>query len=237
MTASQTVLITGASRGIGLQLATEFLQKGATVVAAVRNPDGASKLTALEHGGRLHLVRLDVADSSTFPGSTDEIKAAGISHLDIVINNAAVNPGLKPFEEIAEKDLLETFQINTVGPFLFTQQLKKAGLIGQPGTIIANISTLLGSIKFAEDGWDAYPLFEYRASKVALNMLTKHMDLALAKDNISVFAISPGYVRTDMNNNSGDITVEESAQGIIKVLESGNDLRGFWNYTGDQVEW
>ena len=66
-----------------MQLATDLLGKGYTVVAAIRNPDGASQLKSLEHGDRLHLVRLDVADSSTIASSVDEIKAAGISHLDV----------------------------------------------------------------------------------------------------------------------------------------------------------
>ncbi|GAB4823855.1 hypothetical protein N2152v2_010901 [Parachlorella kessleri] len=238
MATTKVYFVTGASRGIGLSLVTSLVGKGQTVIATARDPDNASQLKDLasQHAGRLHIVKLDVNQPSTFVSTTDQIKKAGFPHLDVVINNAGVLGEVKPLGEVTEQVLRDVYQTNTIGPFLLTQELKKTGLIGQPGTVIVNITSVLGSIGAnIFPGWTG---FEYRASKAALNILTKHLDTALAKDNVAVVAIHPGYVMTEMNKGDGHITVEESVKGILSVLESGKDLHGtFYNYDGQPLPW
>ncbi|GAB4823856.1 hypothetical protein N2152v2_010902 [Parachlorella kessleri] len=237
MADTKVYLVTGASRGIGLTLVSSLVGKGQTVVATARDPDNASQLKDLasQNASRLHIVKLDVSQPSTFASTTDQIKKAGFHHLDVVINNAGVLGEVKPLGEVTEQVLHDVYQTNTIGPFLFTQELKKAGLIGQPGTVVLNISSVLGSIE--ANIFPGWPGFEYRASKAALNILTKHLDTALAKENVAVAAIHPGYVRTEMNKD-GHITVEESVKGVLDVLESGKDLHGtFYSYDGQPLPW
>ncbi|GAB4823854.1 hypothetical protein N2152v2_010900 [Parachlorella kessleri] len=263
MTDGKVFLVTGGGRGIGFQLVTDLLAKGSTVIATVRNVDSCSQLKQLasQNADRLHIVKLDVNHPSTFAGTAEEIKKAGYDHLDVVINNAGILGELRAYEDVTEKELQElsfrwpaclgtSFLLsrktaalllgdstNTIGPFLFTQQLKKAGLIGgESGTVVANISSVLGSI--GHEQFPGYPGYDYRAFKAALNMLSKHTDIALAKDNVTCFVIHPGYVRTAMNKGGGHIEVEESAKGILDVLESDKDKHGtFYSYDGQPLPW
>jgi NAD(P)-dependent dehydrogenase (short-subunit alcohol dehydrogenase family) len=238
---NQHVLVTGAARGIGLQLVQELLSRGNTVVATVRNTGTASDLTALQSSdnpeltGRLHIVEMDVSSAASIKKAVAELKAS-YSHFEVVINNAGILGEPQSFDELTGEDLISVFQTNTVGPVLLTQQLKLQGLIGEQETLVINVSSLIGSTSF--DLFDHLTVYQYRASKAALNMLTRFMDLALAKDNITVMAVSPGYVKTAMSNYEGEITTEESAQGILAVAENGQDLHGtFYNYTGEQLAW
>ncbi|KAI7843656.1 hypothetical protein COHA_002558 [Chlorella ohadii] len=187
--------------------------------------------------GRVELVQLDTASSASIQACVDGLKGK-LGHLDVVVNNAGVIDSLGPFEQVTEKELLDCFQTNTIGPFLFTQELKRAGLIGTPGgpSVVANISSILGSI--GTDIFAAYPGYAYRMSKAALNSMTRYVDIALAQEGISLVSIHPGYVKTDINQGEGDITAEESVRGILQVLESGKDLHGrFYSWAGDELPW
>ncbi|KAL4427870.1 hypothetical protein ABPG75_001959 [Micractinium tetrahymenae] len=231
----RTALITGASRGIGLGLVQELLAAGATVVATVRSASNGLSELAAGAGGRLHVVQLDAGSAASIAACVEGLKKR-FQHFDLVINNAGVLEELRPFGEVEEQDFLDAFQINAIGPFLLTQQLRAAALLGQPGTVVANISSILGSIGTAV--FNDYPGYAYRASKAALNSLTRYSDKALAGEGISCVAIHPGYVKTDINKGAGSISVEESAKGILQVLNSGKDLHGrFYAHDGEELPW
>lgn len=231
----RTALITGASRGIGLGLTKELLATGATVVATVRSASNGLSELAANAGGRLHIVQLDTGSSASITACVEGLKKQ-FQHFDLVVNNAGILEEIRPFGEVKEQELLNAFQVNAIGPFLLTQQLRAAGLIGQPGTVIANISSIVGSI--GTSVFNEVRAYAYRASKAALNSLTRFSDMALASEGISCVAIHPGYVKTDINKGAGFISVEESATGILQVLDSGKDLHGrFYAYDGEELPW
>ncbi|KAL4442080.1 hypothetical protein ABPG77_011341 [Micractinium sp. CCAP 211/92] len=231
----RTALVTGASRGIGLGLVRELLAGGATVVATVRSSSNGLSELASEASGRLHIVQLDTASAESIAACVEGLKKE-FQHFDLVVNNAGILEEVRPFAEVKEQELVDAFRVNTIGPFLLTQHLLAAGLIGQPGSVVANISSILGSIGTKE--FNEFPVYAYRASKAALNSITRFADVALASEGISSVAIHPGYVKTDINKGGGFITVEESAKGIVQVLNSGKDLHGrFYGYDGAELPW
>ncbi|KAL4442079.1 hypothetical protein ABPG77_011340 [Micractinium sp. CCAP 211/92] len=231
----RTALVTGASRGIGLGIVRELLAAGVTVVATVRSSSNGLSELAAQASGRLHIVQLDTASAESIAACVEGLKK-DFQHFDLVVNNAGIVEEARPFVEVKEQEILNVLRVNTIGPFLVTQKLLAAGLIGQPGSVVANISSLLGSIGTKE--FNEFPVYAYRASKAALNSITRFADVALASEGISSVAIHPGYVATDLNNHSGTITVEESAKGIVQVLTSGKDLHGrFYGYDGAELPW
>ncbi|KAI3427049.1 hypothetical protein D9Q98_006990 [Chlorella vulgaris] len=237
-------VVTGASRGIGRELTAELLRRGYTVLAAVRDPakakaspDQLANLVAGPSGSRLHFAQLDISSGASIDAFVEGLKAR-YQHFDLVINNAGIAE-MSVYGETTEQHLKDCFQVNTFAPFLLTQSLWKAGLIGGKAgkSVVANISSLLGSSGTKE--WVEYPAYAYRASKAALNNLSRYSDVALAKEGVSVVTLSPGYVSTDMNNNQGELTPEFSAQSVLKVvLDSGSNLHGtFLNYSGEELPW
>ncbi len=220
-------VITGASRGIGLELTHQRLQKGDAVFAFARAPEAAPELQALKmkFSGALTLAPLDLNHDHF----TDEIvrRLKQVPAVDLLINNAGVY-----HEGETLPDFLNSFQVNSVAPFLITRallpQLKKSA---KP--IAAHITSLMGSISDNQSGGS----YAYRASKSALNMISK----TIAQDEpwlISV-VIHPGWVQTRMGGAEAPTTVSESAAGILNVISGLSSLNSgqFFDFEGDHLPW
>ena len=219
------ILITGASRGIGLELVRQALKRGDSVFAVARKPESSKGLTDLkaEFGEKLHLVGMDVRSNE----APQKIAAVVGNSLDILINNAGIL-----LEGVSVDDFLESFRVNSVAPFVITQALLPA-LKNSSQPRVIQITSKMGSIADCTSGGH----YVYRASKAALNMINK----CLSRDNpwLSTIVIHPGWVQTDMGGQSAPTTPEESAQGIrkvaleLKLAQSGQ----FFEFTGKELPW
>ena len=232
MNAAKTVLITGCNRGIGLGLTLKFLQGGFDVIATTRNPDGARDLWELEHGypGKCRILSLDVTNAADIQRLAGDIHGQKI---DILINNAGVIEDKDaPFPSHSVARLSKTLAINTVAPFHLTQALLPHLQLA-PAPVIAMISSIMGSIEdIRSSGY-----YAYRMSKAALNAFVK--TLAVEYPKMTVLALHPGWVQTDMGGAGALISVEESATGLYQTIVAAKlGLSGqFLDYHGKELPW
>ncbi len=229
---AKTVLITGANRGIGLGLTTEFLKNGWSVIAAARNPDGARDLWELEtyHAKMLKLIRLDVSDIESIQNLSNILQNVP---LDLLINNAGVLPdGAADINTVTASQLQQAFQINTIAPLLVTQACLKNLRLAKPG-VVATITSRMGSI--ADNTSGGY--YAYRSSKSAVNMVMT--SLAHDVKEVIPVLIHPGWVQTDMGGRSAPTSVHESQSGIYRVLTSIDETKrgAFLDFRGDPLPW
>jgi NAD(P)-dependent dehydrogenase (short-subunit alcohol dehydrogenase family) len=223
------ILITGTSRGIGLELASQDLQRGDTVVAIARKPTESKELVALKerHSGKLHIAAVDLGQPDAPKKVAEAVSAAKLDAMDVVINNAGIYRKGETLE-----DFTESFKINSIIPFLVAKQLlpvlKKSK---QPKLI--QITSLMGSIADNSSGSS----HAYRSSKTALNMLTK--GLALDEEWLTTAVVHPGWVQTDMGGDEAPTSVQESAAGIWKVIQGlkHEDSGSFYDHEGDSHPW
>ncbi len=224
------ILITGANRGIGLALAKQYAEAGHHVLACCRNPDGADALQALA-GENLSVHKLD-------PNDTDSIAAlaSSLSNVDILINNAGT-PGPAPDQQSAMSmdwdGWLETFNVNTLAPLKVLQglyPLLKEGTNPKAITITSQMGAL-------DLNWPV--MYAYCSSKAAVNKVMRMISVELAKDGVAVGLIHPGHVQTDMGGPQAEITAEDSAAGIISVIDGINmDNTGcFMKWNGEPHAW
>ncbi len=208
------VLITGASRGIGLALSIVFAQHGWTVFAGARKPRTPLLWNAGREFPNLHPVTLDVLDDTSVRAAMDLI-ANATDTLDILVNNAAIFPG-EGNERLHELDLSwfgEAIETNVTGVARASRAalplLRKSA---HPR--LANISSGAGSITDKDD-CSYYP---YAVSKAALNMLTRAMAAEFRPDGIIVTALSPGWVKTDMGGEHAPLTPDQSARSLYRTI-------------------
>jgi NAD(P)-dependent dehydrogenase (short-subunit alcohol dehydrogenase family) len=205
-----TVMITGANRGIGLAMTRLALAQGHRVIATARVPENAADLHALS--GDLTVRALDVTDEaslSAFAAATDEA-------IDLAVLNAGVLNSRGRLESDGEsvaawRDALVT---NIAGPF-FTARAILPHLLKSKAGKIAIISSQMGSSATAKG--EAYA---YRASKAGANNVAVNLAAELKPRGIAVGAYHPGWVRTDMGGQDADISVEESAEGLLTRFEA-----------------
>ncbi|HWF00238.1 MAG TPA: SDR family oxidoreductase [Caulobacteraceae bacterium] len=220
----KTVVITGASRGIGAQLARLYAQEGARVIGGVRT------IGAAPQGVELRV--LDVAE----PASTSAFaKGLAGEAVDILINNAGVigphsSTTLEPmdFEAFAQ-----CLAVNTLGPLRVSQALL-GSLRAARGAKLAIISSQMGASDYASSSDIAY-----QASKAAVNKLAIGLARDLKREGIAVAAIHPGWVRTDMGGPGAHLDPVESAMGVKAVID-GLDIGStgrFWNWDGADRTW
>ena len=192
----RNVLVTGANRGIGLELARQLLARGDHGVAACRQPGKATALNALaaEHPGRLHVLPLDVASARSRAELVRELPLVlgDDARLDWLVNNAGVLHSGERFGHVKEAILEDSLRVNAIGPFLLAQAL--APMLVDGGRI-ANLSTIMASIASRTE----FRSPSYSASKAAQNMLTVQLARALAPRGIVVLALHPGWVMTEMS--------------------------------------
>lgn len=226
-----TVLITGANRGIGLEHVRQFAEKGYKIHACCRDPEGADALQELARarGGTIEIHRFDQAKPEDAARLAGEIAEP----VDILFNNAGINAGGRNFDNAAE-GMAETFNVNVIGVLRLTEALVDH-VARSDKKIIANQSSKMGSIEDNGSGG----VYAYRASKAALNMVSKSLSLDLKDKGITVLALHPGWVQTDMGGPNALITVEESVSGQQRILEtcSPDQTGAFLNYDGEPLPW
>lgn len=205
------VLITGASRGIGYALTREFLERGARVFAAVRDPDRAPALRDLATDA-LVVVPLDVRSPRDIEAAGDFV-AAQAGGLDLLINNAGVGHDNTGLAEVDGPRMLDLLSINTVGPVLVAQRFVP---LLRPGARLVNITMPTKSIA----GLTRTGSHAFIASRFALNALTKMIAVELADTGRVVVALWPGYLRTDLNDHAEEATpLADAIPGVVDLIE------------------
>ncbi|MEM7215327.1 MAG: SDR family oxidoreductase [Pseudomonadota bacterium] len=204
-----TVLITGAGRGIGLEIARQSLAKGWDVIGSVRSV-GAQRALAKELP-QMAVLNFDVTDHE----AVEKIANAFHRPIDVLINNAGIiGPDQQSTLAMDFDGFAETLAINVLAPLKVTQVFLPL-LRQSENPRIVNISSKMGRMEFSSSDRIAY-----RTSKAALNKVTQGLATDLRNDGICVVAMHPGWVQTDMGGSSADITPQQSAAGILAVVES-----------------
>jgi NAD(P)-dependent dehydrogenase (short-subunit alcohol dehydrogenase family) len=227
------VLITGANRGIGLELAKQYAREGDTVFAFCRQPEEADALNELAHasGGRMSVHTMDVADEESIWAAA---KAIGGQPVDILINNAGIRGGEKQgLEDTGNTaDWIEAFRVMTIGPLRVVQaflgNLRKA-----ENPKVMTVTSQLGA-----STWPMGGSYAYGSAKAAVNRVMGALALDL-QGQVIVALIHPGWVRTDMGGAKADIAPEESAAGIRKVIAglTKADTGKFYKWNGGIHPW
>ena len=220
------IIITGASRGIGLGLTKFCLTQGNHVLGVGRKPLSAElKELSDKFPGRLQLLEIDLNDKEAPSKIAEAIYDWPC--LDLLFNNAGV---LITGED--RQDFEESFLTNAIVPFLLLKSLlPKLKESDYPRAI--QISSLMGSITDNSSGG----YYAYRSSKAALNMMIK--SLSLDEPTINSILIHPGWVRTRMGGEQAPLSIETAVHGIMKVVQTVRpDQSGhFFDYTGRELSW
>jgi NAD(P)-dependent dehydrogenase (short-subunit alcohol dehydrogenase family) len=223
----QTILIVGATRGLGLEFARQYTAEGARVLATHRRPEDAERLRAL---GAEPLL-LDVNDAAQVAGLARQLDGVA---LDLAVVNAGVlgsrSAGLAPPPADEFDAVMHT---NVLAP------MRLLALLAEPLATahgrVAVISSRMGSVALAgtSSSW------LYRASKAALNMVLKVASGELGARGVICLALHPGWVRTDMGGANADIDVVTSVTGMRQVIAgaSPQDNGAFFDYAGEALPW
>ncbi|MGE4661078.1 MAG: SDR family oxidoreductase [Arenicellales bacterium] len=230
---SHSVLITGTTRGIGLELARQFLDAGSDVFATARNPESdALQSLKAAHGDQLQLLSLDVTDSVQIA----EVAATLAGQpLNLLINNAGLfRSRSDDAESLSHETWLQEFHVNAIAPFMVTRALRE-NLAAADDALVAMISSKMGSMSDNTSGG----AYSYRSSKAALNAVTVCLSSDLADDGTRVVALHPGWVRTDMGGSNAPVDAPTSASGLKKVMLGIDTTQngGFFDYTGAPIPW
>lgn len=217
-----TVLVTGANRGIGLELCRQFAGRGDDVVATCRKASPELRETGAE-------IRegIEVTDDDSVRGLARDLAGRRI---DILVNCAGVLTR-ESLDDLDVDRIRRQFEVNAIAPLRVTAALK--GCLGR-GSKVAIITSRMGSIEDNTSGGR----YGYRMSKAAVNMAGRSLPHDLADPGVSVFLLHPGMVATEMTGHQG-IPVEEAAADLVARIDAlGPDDSGtFWHAKGDPLPW
>lgn len=231
-----TVLITGASRGIGLELARHYAARGWQVIATAREPAAAAALATLaKQHPSVAIEALDVTDPAGIAALAAKYKGRPI---DVLLNNAGISGDGEggDFGQLKFDVYYKVHAVNVIGPLAMAEAFLPNVAASQQKKIISITSTQ-GSISRSTGGG-----YFYRSSKAALNMVMHSLAIDLKPKGIIVGLVSPGFVRTDFTKGIDlpmMITAEQSATAVIKVID-GYDLAmtgKFMRHTGEEAAW
>ncbi len=228
----QYVLITGANRGLGLELVRQYLEDGATVMATVRNPTEAHDLLDLQArtGQRLTLEPLDLLDGKAIDALAERLKDRSI---DVLIHNAGYMTR-HDFGHSAWADFETHFRINSYATLRLAEAF--AGhLARSTERKFATLSSLLGSLAANDSGG----LYAYRASKAAANAILKSLAIDLRNRGVTVLALHPGWVRTRMGGANAPLDAPTSVAGLRQVIAKANlaNSGAFLQWDGRTLPW
>lgn len=228
------VLITGAARGIGFELARQYAEAGDRVYATTRNPQGADQLNALmaDFQDQLTVHRMDVGDMDSVRACAAELNGAPI---DVLINNAGVWGGLETqtFQNMDYENWAFELNVMAMGPFRVIQTFLPNVLAGQDRKVVTLSSQVAAHV------YDHVIGYSYASAKAAVNRLMTALATELKDQGIIVVPMHPGWVKTDMAGDVADIYPSESAEGVRRVIAdmSMADTGKFLKWTGDVHPW
>ena len=233
----KTILVTGASRGIGLEWTRQCLDRGHRLLATCRNPDNAKGLLKLResHADLLNVLPLDVEEEDSVTRLFSALEKKNES-IDLLFNNA----GIIDWEDmlnVSSASMEKIYKVNVVGALLVLRAAIPC-LRRSANPVVVNVSSRLGSIEL-RGNTQLGGAMAYQCSKAALNMLTKQASIDLSSFGITVLSQSPGWVRTDMGGSDAKFSVEESVTNMLGHLENaGPSLNGkFIGEDGVELPW
>lgn len=228
-----TVLITGANRGLGLEFARQYAEKGWRVLATCRAPEHAVELNALD--GDVQVFALDVCDFGAVAGLAAELSGTAI---DVLINNAGIygpkGASLDAMDASVANVWEQVMRTNVMAPLFITRSFAPH-VAASTLKRVAVLSSKMGSMADNTSGGS----YIYRSSKAAVNALVKSLSHDLAQDGILVAALHPGWVLTDMGGPNALIDTAQSVTGMRRVIEGlpATSSGGFFAYDGAEIPW
>jgi NAD(P)-dependent dehydrogenase (short-subunit alcohol dehydrogenase family) len=208
------ILITGANRGLGLALSQVGAERGHQILAGVRDPQKSKEsLTQSEIYKSISFLPLDVTDEESVSVAAHFVKE-NFGTIDVIINNAGIllERG-KRLEDLDLDQVKITFEVNFFGPIRVVKHFLPLLMMGDRSSII-NISSEAGSITNAYGGD-----YAYASSKTALNMFSQQLSQYVQSNNVRVYSIHPGWIRTDMGGESAPGSPIDTANGIFDIIE------------------
>lgn len=237
----QRVLITGASRGLGLEFARRYLQRGDRVFAGCRAPSTARELQHLRPADpdRLTIVEMDVAVPDSIRAGQALVRSR-TDALDLLINNAGIyspRGSEEPTEQLGDlncEDALIVLRVNAVAPLIVAQEYWDLLRSGTNPKVVS-ITSGYGSISANTDGFPYY----YSASKAALNMLMRTLAADGRRWGITSVVLDPGWVSTDMGGPDAPVTPVEAVDAMIKVIDRLKPRHNgsFLDWQGTEQAW
>ena len=222
-----TIMITGASRGLGLEFARQFYNEECRVIATCRSPKDANELNAI---GDIDVHALDVTDDKSVTTLADKLRGENI---DILINNAGVIGQRDGFGRLDYDIWAETMDTNVFGPMRVAEAFRDNVMNSYKKQMIF-ITSRMGSIT------EAVPnAYVYRSSKAALNMAVKCLSAELGEQGLIAVLFHPGHVQTDMGGQAAPVTPQKSIEGMKNqiVALTCDDNGRFLSYDGHQIPW
>ena len=230
---NSTILITGANRGIGLELTRQFSEDGWQVLACCRSPEDAEdlKVLAAEYPA-VEMFLLDVTNYDQLAALSSQLKDRPI---DILLSNAGIyGPRGVSFGEVDAVAWRQVLEVNTIAPLMLAQAFIEQVAISRQ-KLLAMLSSKMGSI--ADNGSGGS--YIYRTSKTAVNQVVKSIANDVEGRGISAISLHPGWVRTEMGGPNGEIDVNESVAGLKQVLTGAGLAQSgqFFNFDGAVIPW
>ncbi len=225
------VLITGSNKGIGFETARQLLELDYDVYISSR--DIAKGHEAVENLNKMGLkprfVQIDVTNHNSIIAAKNQIEQE-VDKIDILINNAGIMLEKSSILDISVEILDNTLKANVYGPMMMIQEFYP--IINSGGKIL-NLSSILGQLKSMKNYSTAYSL-----SKTALNALTRQFAVALAKQNIAVYSIHPGWVKTDMGGTDAQLELKDGAFTSVWLATDGTiEQTGKFFYRKNELDW
>ena len=252
MNDKRIALVTGANQGIGLQVAKDLAAAGFHALVGSRDlARGMEAAAAVGPNG--HAIQLDVTDQASVTAAATRIRRE-FGRLDVLVQNAAIsNTDRLPGQSVEEhakttrpsnvslEQMRAVWETNVFG-VLSVYQTMLPLLRGSPGACIVNVSSGAGSLtRISDPAFPGRSIFgpTYPASKTALNALTLAMAIELEPEGIKVNAVSPGFIRTNLNGNAGTGSVEEGAREILRLALLGPDgpTGKFTRWENETIPW
>lgn len=229
----QSILVTGANRGIGHEIARQLLTKGFHVILSGRNENKLSEaLNQLNTGsGKVEMIVMDVDRFESVKEAARILLARNVT-LDVIINNAGIL--LNEDRSLLEHDdeiLKNTINTNCYGPIRVIHAFQ--AMLKSPGRII-NLSSEGGSMSVPVGGWAP----AYCVSKTMLNAITRQLAYELSARNIAVNAVCPGWVKTDMGGKHATRPVDKGAETVVWLAtEARQELTGKFFKDKQEINW
>lgn len=230
-------LITGANKGIGLEIARQLGKQGITVLLSVRDEnrgrEAAQKLQ--DEGIDAHVVQLDVTNQDTINAAASHIESE-FGKLDILVNNAGIAIDNVPPSQLDIEILRRTYDTNVFGVFAVTKAMLPLLRKSDAGRIVNMSSGLASLAQNSDPNWEyaQVKLLAYNSSKTALNAMTVQFAYELRDTPIKVNSADPGYVATDINDHRGTRTVQQGATAPVRLatLPADGPTGGFFDENG-----